>query len=65
MSCSVLTALAGIAGLRQTLIHTGRFLTATSDVFLQQLDMPPPDLVSRFGGTRSGPLKSLLALSLS
>jgi UDP-N-acetylglucosamine 2-epimerase (non-hydrolysing) len=41
----VLTALAGVPGLRQTLIHTGQHYDSNmSDVFLQQLDMPPPDL---------------------
>jgi UDP-N-acetylglucosamine 2-epimerase (non-hydrolysing) len=41
----VLAALAGIRGLRQTLIHTGQHYDSNmSDVFLQQLDMPPVDL---------------------
>jgi UDP-N-acetylglucosamine 2-epimerase (non-hydrolysing) len=41
----VLTALAGARGLRQTLIHTGQHYDSNmSDVFLQQLDMPLPDL---------------------
>ena len=41
----VLTALARVVGLRQTLIHTGQHYDSNmSDVFLRQLDMPPPDL---------------------
>ena len=41
----VLTALARVVGLRQTLIHTGQhYDSKMSDVFLRQLDMPPPDL---------------------
>jgi len=41
----VLTALAGITGLRQTLIHTGQHYDSNmSDVFLQQLEMPRPDV---------------------
>lgn len=41
----VLAALDGLSGLRQTLIHTGQHYDSNmSDVFLRQLDMPPPDL---------------------
>lgn len=41
----VLAALARVSGVRQTLIHTGQHYDSNmSDVFLQQLDMPPPDL---------------------
>jgi UDP-N-acetylglucosamine 2-epimerase (non-hydrolysing) len=41
----VLAALAGVRGMRQTLIHTGQHYDSNmSDVFLQQLDMPPVDL---------------------
>jgi UDP-N-acetylglucosamine 2-epimerase (non-hydrolysing) len=41
----VLAALAGVGGMRQTLIHTGQHYDSNmSDVFLQQLDMPPVDL---------------------
>jgi UDP-N-acetylglucosamine 2-epimerase (non-hydrolysing) len=41
----VLAALAGAGGIRQTLIHTGQHYDSNmSDVFLQQLDMPPVDL---------------------
>ena len=40
----VLAALARVKGMRQTLIHTGQHYDRNmSDVFLQQLDMPPPD----------------------
>ena len=41
----VLATLARVVGLRQTLIHTGQHYDSNmSDVFFQQLDMPPPDL---------------------
>jgi UDP-N-acetylglucosamine 2-epimerase (non-hydrolysing) len=41
----VLAALARISGVRQTLIHTGQHYDSNmSDVFFQQLDMPPPDV---------------------
>ena len=41
----VLAALDGLSGLRQTLIHPGQHYDSNmSDVFLRQLDMPPPDL---------------------
>jgi len=41
----VLAALARVSGVRQTLIHTGQHYDSNmSDVFLQQLEMPPPDL---------------------
>jgi UDP-N-acetylglucosamine 2-epimerase (non-hydrolysing) len=41
----VLAALAGAGGVRQTLIHTGQHYDSNmSDVFLQQLEMPLPDL---------------------
>lgn len=41
----VLAALTGIGEVRQTLIHTGQHYDRNmSDVFLQQLDMPAPDL---------------------
>ena len=41
----VLAALAAVQGIRQTLIHTGQHYDSNmSDVFLQQLDMPPVDL---------------------
>jgi UDP-N-acetylglucosamine 2-epimerase (non-hydrolysing) len=41
----VLAALAGRAGVRQTLIHTGQHYDANmSDVFFRQLGMPSPDL---------------------
>jgi len=41
----VLAALAAVQEIRQTLIHTGQHYDSNmSDVFLQQLDMPPVDL---------------------
>ena len=41
----VLAALARISGVRQTLIHTGQHYDSNmSNVFFQQLDMPPPDV---------------------
>jgi len=40
----VLRAVAAHAGFRQTLVHTGQhYDAAMSDVFFQQLEMPPPD----------------------
>jgi UDP-N-acetylglucosamine 2-epimerase (non-hydrolysing) len=41
----VLRAIAGRAGVRQTLVHTGQHYDANmSDVFFQELGMPPPDV---------------------
>ena len=41
----VLAALARVSGVQQTLIHTGQHYDSNmSDVFLQQLEMPPPDV---------------------
>jgi UDP-N-acetylglucosamine 2-epimerase (non-hydrolysing) len=41
----VLRALASGAGIRQTLVHTGQhYDTNMSDVFFEQLGMPPPDV---------------------
>ena len=41
----VLAALARVSRMQQTLIHTGQHYDSNmSDVFLQQLEMPPPDL---------------------
>ncbi len=41
----VLAALARVSRMQQTLIHTGQHYDSNmSDVFLQQLEMPPPDV---------------------